>query len=377
MNSLGDLNTDTDQGTFYGIPYADYTHYEPSQTTYNLLNPDRWQPQVESRANGNGFFGRGAKTYGNSGIQSVQTYASPQTRFAAAFGFTDSKVFTRNFSIVYAKYGGGAARRQAYRKQAADIIAFSANLTDQRKIEAEFFESKNLAFGTPMPFLAANTRGSISGQKPWTVDDWVVWEFVVNAAVWDSVVVAWSTKRKRDVVRPITAVRFLYQDDLIYSWGGPGKGNVYQRGAAFKPWLKTMAHSEYPSGSSCMCASFAEANRQFFNGNDSFANFAFPVTAGSSGVEPGFVPAVNMTVGPFATFTQYAQTCGQSRAYAGVHFQQSIVDALEVCKHVGANAALRWREYLAGTVTTPADPNNRRIYTQPEFSVGTDVELDD
>jgi len=207
------------------------------------------------------------------------------------------------------------------------------------------------------------------------VDDWVVWEFLINAAVWDSVVVAWSVKRKRDAVRPITAVRYLYQDQTIYSWGGPGKGNVYQAGAAFKPWLRTMAHSEYPSGSSCMCATFAEVNRQWFGG-DSFFNYSFNVTAGSSAIEPGVVPAVNRTLGPFATFTQYAETCGFSRLKGGVHFPQSINDALDACGDIGANAATLWRKYLAGTVTQPVDPDDRPQFTQPDFALGTDAALD-
>lgn len=377
MNSQGDLGTANDSGTFYGIPYADYTSTVPIQTAYQLWAPDRWQPQVEPRLWANGPFGRGVKISGNSGIQSIQTYATPQLHFTAAFGYNDSTPYMKKFGKVYARYfGGGEARRAAYLQQAATIIAASANLTDKDKIEAEFFESKNLAFGTPLQFLSANSRGTISGQTPWTVDDWAVWEFLINAAVWDATVVAWSVKRKRDAVRPVTAVRYLYADQTIYSWGGPGKGNVYQSGAAFKTWLRTMPHTEYPSGSSCMCAAFAEANRQWF-GNDNFYNFAFPVTQGSSSVEPGFVPAVNMTVGPFSTFTQYAQVCGQSRLAAGVHFQQSINDALEVCPKIAINAGALWRKYLQGTVTKAADPNNHPKFVAPDYIMGTDVSLDD
>jgi len=269
-----------------------------------------------------------------------------------------------NFSNVFARYSGNAARKAAYLQQAADVIAASAALTDKDKIEAEFFESKNLAFGSPMPFLAANSRGTISGQQPWTVDDWVVWEYLVNAAVWDSVILGWSVKRKRDAVRPITAIRFLYKDQTITAWGGPGKGTVAMSGSAFRGYLRTMGHSEYPSGSSCMCAAFAEANRQWY-GNDNMYNFAFPVAKGTSNIEPGFVPAANTTVGPFPTFTKYAETCGQSRLHAGVHFQQSIDEALANCKILGATNGDLWRQYLAGTVTTPFDVTDRPVFHQP------------
>jgi len=376
MNSQGDLSSQPDSGNFYGVPYSDYTSYFPSQTTYNLQYPDRFQPLIEPRFAGNGPFGRGVKIFGDSGIQVVQTYATPQLRFAKAFGFNSPVPFMSNFSTVFARYsGGGTARRKAYEQQAADVIATQANLTDAQKIMAEFFESKNLAFGTPLPFLALNSRGTVSGKTPWNVDDFVVWEFLINAAVWDSVIVAWSVKRKRDAVRPITAVRFLYSAQNISSWGGPGKGTVQQSGAAFRSYLKTMAHSEYPSGSSCMCAAFAEANRQWF-GNDNFYGFSFPVTAGSSSVEPNVVPAVNMSIGPFSTFSQYENACGQSRFYGGVHFQQSINDALANCKSIGRNAANVWRQYLAGTVTDRVNPYDRPQFIQPEYAIGTDVSLD-
>jgi len=376
MNSRGDLTSTNDSGTFYGFPYSDYTSYFPVQTTYNLQFPDRYQPLIETRYAGNGPFLGGTKIFGDSGIQVVQTYATPQIRFAKAFGFNSPIPFMTDFKPVYARYqGGGNQRRKAYEQQVRDVISIQANLTDALKIQAEFFESKNLAFGTPLPFLAANSRGTISGQTPWTVDDWVVWEFLINQAVWDASVVVWSVKRKRDAVRPVTATRFLNSDKTIFSWGGPGKGNVYQSGSAFRSWLRTMAHSEYPSGSSCMCASFAEANRQWYGG-DSMYGFAFPVTKGSSAIEPGVVPAVNSTVGPFSTFTQYAQTCGDSRWHGGVHFRQSIDDALEFCPRVSTNVASLWRRYLAGTVTQPVTVNDRPQFLQPEYAIGTDTDLD-
>jgi hypothetical protein len=375
FNNQGDLSG-VDSGPFIGLPYSDYTQYYPKQTYFDMIDPDRYQPLVEQRAQGIGPFGRGFKTYGFSGIQDAQTYASPHLRYTRAFGFTSPVQFMSQFSPVFAKYnGGGTARKQAYIQQALDVITTQANLVDSDKIEAEYFESKNLAFGTPMPFLAANSRGAISGQKPWTVDDWVVWEFLVNAAVWDSVVVAWSVKRKRDCVRPISAIRYLYKDQTISSWGGPGKGTISQPGAAFRSWLRTMAHSEYPSGSSCMCASFAAANKNWYDGNDSMYNYSFFVPAGSSGVEPGVVPAVNSTLGPFATFTDYATRCGFSRAKGGVHFTQSIVDSLNVCRGIGENAASLWRKYLAGTVTQPVSPDERDHFPGKEWVIGTDVAL--
>lgn len=367
MNANGELSKDPSQGTAWGVPYSDYTHYSPRQTTYELTDPNHFQPTLENRIGANGPFQGAARFFGNSGLNVVQNYATPQMRFTKPFAFRSPKSMMNDFPQVTAKYGGNIARHNAYLQQAAAVLNQSAHLTDQDKLEAEFFESKNLAFGSPLPFLAANTVGTISGQQPWTVDDFVVWEFLINAAVWDAVILGWSVKRQRDTVRPVTAIRFLYKNAMVSAWGGPGKGTQTISGAGWQPYLRTMAHSEYPSGSSCMCVAFAEANRQWF-GHDNFG-FAFPVTKGSSSVEPGFVPAVNMTLGPYATFTQYAQVCGQSRLKAGVHFQQSINDALEHCGQVATKGATLWRKYLAGTVTEPVDVNDRSQYHAPASSL--------
>jgi len=115
-----------------------------------------------------------------------------------------------------------------------------------------------------------------------------------------------------------------------------------------------------------MCAAFAEANRQWF-GSDDFHNFSFPVTQYSSGIEPGVVPASNMTVGPFATFTQYQQACGLSRFNAGVHFMQAVDDAQANCPIIGKVAATLWRSYLAGTVTQPVNVTDRPVFHPFDF----------
>jgi hypothetical protein len=129
-----------------------------------------------------------------------------------------------------------------------------------------------------------------------------------------------------------------------------------------------------------MCAAWTEANRQWYGGSDNFFNFAFPVAARTSNMEPG-IPAVNMTVGPFPTFTLYAEKCGESRMNAGVHFRQSIDDALANCPVIGKSAADLWRQYLAGTVTEPVDPNDHAHFHKTgdgnSNNGGIDAEFDE
>jgi hypothetical protein len=253
------------------------------------------------------------------------------------------------------------------------VLNISAALNDSDKVAAEFFESKNMAFGFPLAYLgtAGVVPGLISGQLNWTVDDWANWEFAINGAIWDAVILAWSVKRQRDAVRPMTAIRFLYRTKNVTAWGGPGKGTTTQLGAGFQSYLRTMAHSEYPSASSCMCSAFAEASRRAF-GSDNFYNFSFLWLNGTSGIEPGVVPAQNTFVGPFQNYTAFAQACGRSRIVGGVHFPQAIKDALVHCEVLGRLAINKWRTYIEGTATEVMDPLDRDTWPENDSD---DVDL--
>lgn len=92
------------------------------------------------------------------------------------------------------------------------------------------------------------------------------------------------------------------------------------KGSEWSPYLTTDSHSEFPSGTSCLCAAFAEVGRKFNNGSDSFG-FAIPRARGSSLVEPGVVPSTDIVIS-YATFSQMADECGRSRLWGGVHFIQ-------------------------------------------------------
>ena len=47
--------------------------------------------------------------------------------------------------------------------------------------------------------------------------------FAMHNASFDAGIVAWHVKRKYDGVRPITAIRYLKQGQMVLAWGGPGQ----------------------------------------------------------------------------------------------------------------------------------------------------------
>ena len=156
----------------------------------------------------------------------------------------------------------------------------------------------------------------------------------------------WQEKTKYDAVRPFSAIRYIYGDDEVTAWGGPGMGTVSDiPGKEWRPYLDTADHPEYPSGSANFCAAHAQASRLFFGSDD--LNWTVPIPAGSSVVEPGVTPAVDTNLF-FPTWTDFATKCADSRFNGGVHFQDAILED-SMGERIGTLAYDFVQAHIAGT----------------------------
>jgi len=60
-------------------------------------------------------------------------------------------------------------------------------------------------------------------------------------------IVSWNEKTKWNSVRPFSAIRYLYGEQPVKAWGGPGKGTVTDLPASrWKEYLNLPDHPEYP-----------------------------------------------------------------------------------------------------------------------------------
>jgi len=91
---------------------------------------------------------------------------------------------------------------------------------------------------------------------------------------------------------------------------------------------------EYSSGHSNFSAAGAEILKRATH-SDRFGAFV-TLPAGSSWVEPGAVPASDITLS-WLTFADAAEQAGISRRYGGIHFEQGDLDA----RSTGRSAARR------------------------------------
>ena len=130
----------------------------------------------------------------------------------------------------------------------------------------------------------------------------------------------------------------------------------------WQSYIPVADHPEYPSASTCTCAAHGEAARLFFDSDE--LGWTFTFAAGSSRIEPGITPAQDLTV-TIDTWTELEQICGQSRVWAGVHFQAAVDASTEMCGEFGTKMFEYYLSLMDGTAAErgPAvalEPDPRR-----------------
>jgi hypothetical protein len=307
-NQLGDLSPGA---------YSDYTMYMPVNGPDKLRDPNRWQPL--RAANGQ-----------------VQTFLTPHWQFVTPFAFTSGSELRPPSPKLFPGAG--------YTAQARDLVDFSAKLTDREKSIAVYW-ADGPATETP-PGHWQLFGQFVSRRDGHTLDQDVKMFFALANAVMDASILCWESKRFYDYVRPISAIRFLFAGRRILAWGGPFQGTRIIDGATWQPYIPTPPFAEYTSGHSTFSSASAEVLKSF-TGSDFFGNSA-TIAAGSSFVEPGAVPATDVTLA-WATFTEAAEEAGISRRYGGIHFEDGDLQARIMGRQIGARVWEKAQTYFNGT----------------------------
>lgn len=318
-NQLGDLSPGA---------YSDYTGYQAVNTPSQINDPNHWQPLLVQDAQGG---------------TTPQKFIAPQWGLVSPFALTSGAQF-RPASVPNLYPSAG------YTEQAQEIMTFSANLTDEQKAIVEYWADGPSSELPPGHWALFAQR--ISRREGYGIDDDVKMFFALTNALLDASIAVWDCKRVFDYVRPITAIRFLMAGQQIQAWGGPFKGTqtisgehwqAYQTGA-----VPTPAFPEFSSGHSAFSAAGAEVLRSY-TGSDAFGE-SVTIKAGSSGVEPGAVPASDVTLS-WPTFSDAADQAGMSRRYGGIHFKEGDLQSRAMGRLVGAQAWTKAKTYFAGTTS--------------------------
>ena len=340
-NQLGD-----EPGGVAGAPYSDYTGYTFSNAPMDtrvafdrtaVHDPNRWQPLRYIDA---------------TGALVTQPFVGAQWQQVTPFALSSAAQLRP--ATGPARYGSGL-----YRSQANALLELSAGLTDEQKMIAEYWADgprSELPPGHWDLFAQFVSRRDRHGAQRHGLDSDVKLFFALTNAILDVSICCWDNKRAFNSVRPITAIRYLFQGQRVQAWAGPYRGTQLIMGEDWFPYqtstFPTPPFPEYSSGHSTFSAAGAEILRLFTRSDKFGATVTFP--AGSSRFEPGAVPASAITLN-WATFKDAADQAGLSRRYGGIHFEQGDLNGRAAGRLVAQQAWNRATSYFNGGASPTGD----------------------
>ena len=244
--------------------------------------------------------------------------------------------------------------------QAEEVVEKSANLTDEQKLIAEFWEDGG---GTSFPPGTWMTFGQYaSAQNDHSLDQDAKLFFGLGNAVFDAGVATWEAKTHYNYTRPVRLVRELgelgligeFNEELggyaVEAWAGPEEGTQTILATDFTTYQTPGSHvsppfAEYVSGHSTFSASAATI-LELATGSD---NFGASVTfePGQSRFEPNFTPQQDVTLA-WDTFSEAADEAGLSRLYGGIHFEDGDLNGRTLGQDVATEVFEQAQFYIEG-----------------------------
>eukprot|EP00798_Chlamydomonas_sp_ICE-L_P005034 gene5034-34821_t len=293
-------------------------------------SPERYSPLVET--NGKGFSFSQAHVTPHIGRAPFQILTTPR--------FSQEEIDARTIdNPMYDLQAGGAAAIEEVR---------ITGKSDYRKTVIEFMNNKiNLAGGLIMRLREAYKL---------SLEQQLMYHVGYTTVEHDSIILTWREKIRFDLVRPTTVVQGM-GDMEINSFKRPNEGTGKMSALDWNPYIRTMPHSEYPSGSGCICTVVSEYVDAFVDDQYGIPSFktSWKFAPGSSKVEPGTTPAKEIVL-EFDNMSQLRDLCGESRIWGGMHFQASVPASYQLCEGIGARAYLNCsRSLLPGPVGTLFD----------------------
>jgi hypothetical protein len=184
-------------------------------------------------------------------------------------------------------------------KQVYDV---SLTLTDAQKAMATFWRDVP---GVTSPGHWLSIAQQAIRQTNARLDKAALAYALTGAAVNDGLITCWKAKHTYNLVRPITYIRDVMGHT---TWAS---------------FLGTPPHPEYPSAHTVLSVAAGVVLDKIFDKVNSFTDHTYDYL--------GFAPRT------YSSFTAIGEEAGQSRLYAGIHYQPSIDAGVTVGKKVANN----------------------------------------
>ena len=278
----------------------------------------------------------------------------------------------------------GSVINEGFIAQAEEVIDYSANLTDEHKIIAEFWEDGGGTAFPPGTFMGFAQY--VSARDDNSLDEDAALFFAMGNAVMDAGIATWQAKVEYDYARPVRAIRDLGELGLIGELGvdevtgetgyvidafggfdedGKGIGTKTILAENFITFQRPGADpsppfAEYTSGHSAFSAAGAEVLK-LFTGSDDFGG---SVTFAPDTIQfENGVPSNEVTLA-WETFSEAADEAGLSRLYGGIHFDDGDINGRTLGREVGADAYDTAMAFVNGEATDELRP----FFVDDEFA---------
>ena len=178
----------------------------------------------------------------------------------------------------------------------------------------------------------------------------------------------WRDKVLFDAIRPTTVVHAVKGNGPSFStYGGPFQGEQTIPPLDWQPYIRTMPHAEYPSGSSCVCTAYAETMQELTGTDSTTIPIVRVIEQGSSKLEPGVTPASDLTF-TYNAWSEIQEICSVSRLHGGMHFSQAVPSGQELCSGLAPLVVSKANLLLTGDANgAMVDFNDRTIHVKTKL----------
>ncbi|MCV3270701.1 DUF6851 domain-containing protein [Roseobacter sinensis] len=342
-------SADPDSGRAPGGPDFDPNHWQPLRVPTGTATDANGVPIVDND-DPSSYVDQIALTPHWGDVDSFALASGDQFR-------PDAPPQLGHFSEYVDGTGKLTTNDQAYRDQIAEVVEFSAGLTNAQKVIAEFWADGPRTESPPGHWN--QIAQDIALREGHGIDQDAKLFFALNAAVFDAGIATWEAKYTYDYVRPQSAIRDLFYDQEIEAWGGVNQGTQTILGQEWQPYQNvtfvTPPFPEYVSGHSTFSMAAAKTIASFV-GSDAYydgtslSNYDLDGVPGTDLLgryETSELVFEDFGEGPpvvlqWETLTEAAEEAGISRLYGGIHIQDGNLNGLEIGRKVAANAEIRW-----------------------------------
>ncbi len=232
----------------------------------------------------------------------------------------------------------------AFDAQVEELLAYSANLTEEQKAQAEYWAPERWA--NPSSHLIDISR-DISMREHFTLEQDVKMFFIISNALMDAGIAAWDSKYHYNYVRPVTVIQRM-GDEMITAYNYRTDQTEELLARRWEPYLDTPPFPEYVSGHSAFTAAWAQA-MELFMGTDQLDYTGLVYFLSEESTNHVFDP-IELH---FQTYWEAAESSGMSRVYGGIHWMAGNREGLAMGQPIGRHAYMRAQDYFDGAAMSP------------------------